>query len=671
MRGFFVFVNITDARSFLRVYPAILGKGNPLSRGSLFSLGQPKKRAPHGRNQRIHGILLPMADTLKTILKEYWGYESFRPLQERAMRAVVSGRDSLVVMPTGGGKSLCFQVPAMAMEGLAVVVSPLISLMKDQVDALLECGIGAARVDSSQTPEQNRAAMRGTAEGKVKILYVSPERLVSGGFAAFLKERRLSMVAIDEAHCISMWGHDFRPEYGQLGALRDFFPGVSIHAYTATATAQVRDDIVARLRLRDPEILVGSFDRPNLFYRAQERGNLLDQVTAVVARHRGESGIIYCISRRAVEEMCAKLVARGIRALPYHAGLGDETRKANQDAFIHDRADIIVATVAFGMGIDKSDVRFVIHAGMPQSLEHYQQESGRAGRDGLGAECCLFYSAADIMTWRLINKDLEPEQAAIAGRKLEAMYAYCAGASCRHRALLRHFEQDLGDGGCGACDICAGEVAAMPDALIVAQKILSCVLRLREGFGADYVAKVLTGSRDERIVASGHDALSTWGLLSSSPRHVARNWIEQLIAQGFLRREGDYGVLAVTEAGRRALKGQVTPLLTVRKEAQRKRKRGEIGVELGTSGEQGLFEALRSLRRRVADEKGVPAYLVFPDVTLRDLAARRPTTLVHFLRISGVGQKKAEAYSSGFMALVKEESRTLGLETDVGFAEEI
>ena len=612
-----------------------------------------------------------MSDTLKAILKQYWGYESFRPLQERAMRAVASDRDSLVVMPTGGGKSLCFQVPAMAMEGVAVVVSPLISLMKDQVDALLECGIGAARVDSSQSPEENREAMRGAGEGRVKILYVSPERLVSGGFAAFLKTLRLSMIAIDEAHCISMWGHDFRPEYGQLGALRDFFPGVGLHAYTATATARVRDDIVAQLRLRDPEILVGSFDRPNLFYRAEERGNLREQVAAVVARHGGESGIVYCISRRAVEEMCAKLAAGGVRALPYHAGLDDATRKANQEAFIHDRADVIVATVAFGMGIDKSDVRFVIHAGMPQSLEHYQQESGRAGRDGLEAECCLFYSAADIMTWRLINKELEPEQAAVAGRKLEAMYAYCAGASCRHKALLRHFEQELGADRCGACDICAGDVAAMPDALVAAQKILSCVLRLRERFGADYVSKVLTGSKDERIVASGHDALSTWGLLSSSPQRAVRNWIEQLVAQGFLRREGDYGVLAVTEEGRRALKGHATPLLTMRKESPRKRKRAEIEAEPAKDGDEGLFEALRGLRRRVADEKGVPAYLIFPDVTLRDLAARRPTTLAHFLQISGVGQKKADAYSDQFLAYIEDESRSRGLEADRGFKEGI
>jgi ATP-dependent DNA helicase RecQ len=612
-----------------------------------------------------------MSDTLKAILKQYWGYESFRPLQERAMRAVESGRDSLVVMPTGGGKSLCFQVPAMAMEGLAVVVSPLISLMKDQVDALLECGIGAARVDSSQTPEENREAMRGAAEGKVRILYVSPERLVSGGFAAFLKTLRLSMIAIDEAHCISMWGHDFRPEYSQLGSLRDFFPGVGLHAYTATATAQVRDDIVLRLGLRDPEILVGSFDRPNLFYRAEERGNLQEQVAAAIARHRGESGIVYCISRRAVEEMCGKLVAGGVSALPYHAGLDDASRKANQDAFIHDRADIIVATVAFGMGIDKPDVRFVIHAGMPQSLEHYQQESGRAGRDGLEAECCLFYSAADIMTWRLINKELEPEQAAIAGRKLDAMYAYCAGASCRHKALLRHFEQESGADRCGACDICAGEVAAMPDALVTAQKILSCVIRLRERFGADYVSKVLTGSKDERIVASGHDGLSTWGILSSSPQRAVRNWIEQLAAQGFLRREGDYGVLAVTEAGRQALKSQATPLLTLRKETPRKRKRSETAAAPAMGGDESMFEALRSLRRRVADDKGVPAYLVFPDITLRDLAARRPTTKAHFLQISGVGQKKADAYSSLFLEFIVKESGSLGLETDRGFMEGI
>lgn len=625
-------------------------------------------------------ILSPATDGLTALLKRHWGYDSFRPLQLQAMEAVLAGRDSLVVMPTGGGKSLCFQVPALAMEGLAIVISPLISLMKDQVDALAANGIAAARLDSSLDWEEQKVVLRGVARGETRILYISPERMLSDRFRQYAKTLKISLIAIDEAHCVSMWGHDFRPEYRLIGALRDEFPGVALHAYTATATRQVRDDIVLQLGLRNPDLLVGSFDRPNLFYRAERRSDLADQVSAVIDRHPGESGIIYCIRRKDVDAMCATLRARGIRALPYHAGLSDQDRKEHQDAFIEDRAEVIVATVAFGMGIDKSNVRYVIHTGMPKSLEHYQQESGRAGRDGLPAECCIFHSPADLQVWRFMTREMEGDQAAIAAAKLRAMHRYCTAGVCRHRSILQYFEQDRSAERCGACDICAGEVEPLRDALAVAQKILSCIYRLDQRYGADYVAKVLSGSSESRIADSGHDRLSTWGLLKEHGAHTVRDWIEQLVAQGFLAREGDYHVLVITGAGKAALRGEIVPLLSAPPPAgsgnARRRTRGaaDNAGALGSKGAPGdpepdprLFDDLRALRQEYAKAKKVPAYIIFSDVTLRDLAARRPTIHSNFMEIRGVGARKAQEYAVPFMDLIGTRSLRYGLATDRGF----
>jgi len=598
------------------------------------------------------------ATTLKGALKEYWGYDQFRPLQEQAMEAICRGQDAVVVLPTGGGKSLCYQVPAVLLPGLTVVVSPLISLMKDQVDDLVECGVAAARIDSSLPPRERQEAEAAVLEKRLRLLYVSPERLMTDEFTGLLSKADLAMVAVDEAHCISLWGHDFRPEYRQLGTLRSLFPKVVIGAYTATATEPVRKDICGQLHLKDPVVLVGSFDRPNLIYKVRQRHNLVRQVREVLDLHRGESGIIYCIRRADVDQMCATLRANGYRVAPYHAGMPDEDRKRNQEAFIQERVDTIVATIAFGMGIDKSNVRYVIHAGMPKSLEHYQQESGRAGRDGLDADCCLFYGGGDYGTWKGLLGDMEPEAYAIALDKLGRMYRYCTGGLCRHAAILTYFGQDLGKTACGACDVCLGEVDTISDGLVTAQKILSCVLRLEERFGAGYVAQVLTGSREARVLENGHDRLSTYGLLAEHDRSAVLEWIEQLIGQGHLAKTGDFNVLAVTAAGWQVVRGQVTPRL-MRPVVKAHRK--PVSAVKGDSWEgvdRDLFEALRKVRSDLAQNKGVPAYVIFGDAALRDMARRRPATRHEFLEVKGVGHVKAEQYAEVMLEVIRSHTGT-------------
>ncbi len=596
-----------------------------------------------------------MIRDIERVLKKYWGYDGFLPLQQQAMQCVASGRDSIVVLPTGGGKSLCFQAPAVTMPGLAVVVSPLISLMKDQVDALVECGVPAARIDSTQSREERGAVRTRIHKGTLKLLYLSPERLVSDGFIAFLGRTELSLIAVDEAHCVSMWGHDFRPEYRELGFLKEAFPGVAVHAYTASATEQVRRDIARYLRLEEPDVLVGSFDRPNLVYKVERRANKLKQVCAVLDRHKGESGIIYCIRRADVDRLYASLNAKGYRVLPYHAGMNDVDRKRNQESFFEERADTIVATIAFGMGIDKSNVRYVIHCGMPKSLEHYHQESGRAGRDGLEAECCLFYSGGDYGIWKSVLRDMEPEAKEIALGKLRAMYDYCTGVTCRHAAILNYFGQHLSKNDCAACDVCLGHLDSMEDSLVTAQKILSCIVRLDERFGADYTASVLIGSRDQRIVQNGHEALTTYGLLSDFTKRVVRDWIEQLVAQACVQKTGDYNVLNVSEKGWRVLRGKETPrLLKPAKESTKLPRLSRAAKESWEGVDEGLFQALRTLRREIANEKSVPAFVVFSDVALRDMARRRPSTPEGFLEVKGVGEKKCEQYGADFLTAVKQ-----------------
>ncbi len=650
-----------------------------------------------------------MVERLKKALEQYWGYTEFRPLQKEAMECLCNGRDAVVVLPTGGGKSLCFQAPAVTTPGLAVVVSPLISLMKDQVDALTECGVPAARIDSSLTPEERETALDRVRKRQLKLLYISPERLVSDGFSKFLQTLELSFIAIDEAHCISFWGHDFRPEYRQLGSLRQIFPKVAIGAYTATATEQVRKDIADQLKLKDPTMLVGSFDRPNLIYKVRPRSRVVKQVCEVLDRYKDESGIIYCIRRKDVDDMAEKLTAKGYRVAPYHAGMTDEDRKKNQDDFVAEKIDTIIATVAFGMGIDKSNVRYVIHTGMPKSLEHYQQESGRAGRDGLEAECWLFYSGGDYGIWKSIltdsrgegvsplrvagvppaidrdrdwdpfppsrlgamvraireeyapgTKEQGPARPQPAGRdaraplspateialaKLARMHRYCTDAVCRRRTILEYFGQAYPQDNCGTCDICLGDVDLASDALVTSQKILSCILRLGQRFGAGYTALVLTGSRDQRILDNKHDALSTYGLLKDFDKRTVHDWIEQLAGQGFIAKTGEYNVLSVTEKGWRVIREEVTPrLLKPVEKAGKPERKTKVEAQSWEGVDKGLFEALRRLRTSLASERHVPAYIIFGDAALRDMARRRPSTLQRFLNVRGVGEMKCEQY---------------------------
>jgi ATP-dependent DNA helicase RecQ len=555
-------------------------------------------------------------DRLLSTLQHYWGYTAFRPLQQEAMAAVLNGRDSIVVLPTGGGKSLCFQAPALILDGLALVVSPLIALMKDQVDTLTANGVPAACYNSSLSSDQKATVRAGLREGRYRLLYVAPERLVGeGGEGSIwsLSSSPVSFVAIDEAHCISQWGHDFRPEYCQLSELRRSLNVASVHAFTATATARVRRDIVSQLQLNNPIELVGSFDRPNLVYRVLPRSALKRQLTEILARHTREAGIIYCLSRREVDELSAWLQDEGFRARPYHAGLPDETRHANQDAFLNEEADIVVATVAFGMGIDRSDVRFVIHAGAPQSLEHYQQESGRAGRDGLEAECVLVTSAADFLKWRVMlerNGELTEERRGL----MRDMERYATRIGCRHRHIVQYFGETNARERCEACDYCLGELEAIDQPVTLARKILSCVARVGQRFGATHVANVLRGSDAQQVSARGHATLSTFGLLRDASNDEVRGYIDQLLAIGLLRQSDDsYPVLQLTTSGVELMKdpAAVSDLSLARQRRVEKRSsfsrggRSRIEVESWDGVDRDLFDRLRSMRLRIARARGV------------------------------------------------------------------
>jgi ATP-dependent DNA helicase RecQ len=600
-------------------------------------------------------------DHLLEVLGRYWGYSAFRPLQREAMDAILSGRDSVVVLPTGGGKSLCFQAPALVRDGLAVVVSPLISLMKDQVDTLVGNGVPAACYNSSLPSDVKAAVAAGIGQGRYRLLYVSPERLVGEGsdrFLAVLARSSVSFVAVDEAHCISQWGHDFRPEYRQLGKLRASFPGASLHAFTATATGRVRRDIATQLDLRDPVQLVGSFDRPNLVYRVLPRANLKRQLLDILSRHRGQAGIVYCTSRREVEALAAWLAGSGLRARPYHAGLADEERSRNQDAFLEEHADIVVATVAFGMGIDRSDVRFVVHAGAPQSLEHYQQESGRAGRDGLDAECVLIYSAADFMKWRLML-ERNGELTDASRRLLRDIERYAAGVGCRHRHLVSHFGEAYDRNDCGACDYCLEELEAVADPAVVARKILSCVARVGQRFGVAQVANVLCGSESEQVTARGHHRLSTFGLLRDRPSAEVRGYIEQLVAEGLLRQTDDaFSVLVLTDKGVELLKDAgAAPGLALARQRRpvkdRLPRRARVETESWQGVDRALFERLRAVRLEVARARGVPPYVIFHDTTLREMARLRPASIDALRGVYGVGARKAEDLGEIFLAAIR------------------
>ena len=600
------------------------------------------------------------SDALLSALHQYWGYSSFRPLQREAIDAVVSKRDSLLVLPTGGGKSLCFQVPAVVGDGLALVVSPLIALMKDQVDTLTANGVGAACYNSAMSSDDKAQVRAGLREGRYKLLYVAPERLVgdaSGSTIWGLSSQPVKFVAVDEAHCISQWGHDFRPEYRQLADLRRALPAASMHAFTATATGRVRRDIVSQLGLREALQLVGSFDRPNLVYRVLPRANLKRQIFDVLSRHRDQGGIIYCLSRREVDDIAAWLRDEGFRALPYHAGLDDAERHRNQDAFLNEEVEIVVATVAFGMGIDRSDVRFVIHAGAPQSLEHYQQESGRAGRDGLEAECVLVTSAADFMKWRVMlerNGELTDERRSL----MRDMERYAARVGCRHRHIVGYFGEAYDRDRCEACDYCLGELEAVADPIPLARKILSCVARVGQRFGTAHVTNVLRGSESEQVSARGHATLSTFGLLRECTIDEVRGYIDQLIAHSLLQQTDDsYPVLQLTPSGAELMRTGVAAndfsLARQRKaEKGRAAPRARIEVESWQGVDKSLFESLRAMRMRLARARGVPPYVIFHDSTLRELARIRPRSMRELSTVYGMGERKIEALGNAVLETI-------------------
>jgi len=598
---------------------------------------------------------------LLSVLERYWGYTSFRPLQQEAMDAVLAGRDSLLVLPTGGGKSLCFQAPALVRDGLALVVSPLIALMKDQVDTLVGNGVPAACYHSALDSSEKSRVMAGLREGRFRLLYVAPERLVGDGANSFasLVGDRVSFVAIDEAHCISQWGHDFRPEYRQLAQLRERWPAVSFHGYTATATHRVRRDIVSQLGLREPVELVGSFDRPNLVYRVLARSTLKKQLQDVLSRHQGQAGIIYCQSRKEVDALAEWLKTSGMRARPYHAGLDDVTRHRNQDAFLNEDIDIVVATVAFGMGIDRSDVRFVVHAGAPQSLEHYQQEAGRAGRDGLEAECLLIYSGGDFARWRAVlegNGEWSPARQAL----MRDMERYAASVGCRHRRLIAYFGEEYSKPECGACDFCLGELESVGEPVTLARKILSAVARVGQRFGASHVANVLRGSGSEAVSTRGHDQLSVFGLLRDAPVDEVRGYIDQLVAEGFLLQTDDqFPVLKLTQQGVDLMRNAATaPGLSLAR--QRKPEKGKPAKRSGVEAaswegvDRDLFEALRGMRLRLARERGVPPYVIFHDTTLRELARVKPATLDALRHIYGIGARKADELGGKILEVIRD-----------------
>ncbi len=613
-------------------------------------------------------------DSLLDIVKKYWGYATLRPLQREAMTAAVEGRDSLVVLPTGGGKSLCYQAPALLCDRLTVVVSPLIALMKDQVDRLIERGVPSAFFNSSLDAADRRRVITGLARREYKLIFVAPERFTDSTFVELLSASGVGAFAIDEAHCISHWGHDFRSDYRRLGQLKQRFSDTPVHGFTATATPKVRDDIIAQLGLRNPVVLVGDFFRPNLHYRAARRRNALEDVLGVVRAHRGQAGIVYCIRRDDVDRLAGELQDAGVRAIGYHAGMSDEARTQAQDDFSAGKADVVVATVAFGMGIDRADIRYVVHAAMPKSIEHYQQETGRAGRDGLPADCVLFYSGGDFHLWRdIINKN-ESADRDNKLRILAEMYSYCTAMSCRHQRLVNYFGQPWDRDSCEACDICTGSADHLPDSTVTAQKIMSCVVRTGERYGAAYVADVLMGAATQRIVEHAHNKLSTFGLIPDRPKGVLIMWMHQLAQQGLLRKEGEYGIFRMTPEGWKVLQSQAEARLSnVSLGRSRRRRRSQpvpLPADMPTTEAaekprraaesspldreaMALFERLRGLRRQIADELNAPAFMVFSDKTLREMARARPQSRDEFLAVKGVGSFKCRQFGERFLEAIR------------------
>ena len=595
--------------------------------------------------------------SLLSLLKRHFGYDAFRPRQEAIIANALAGRHSLVIMPTGGGKSLCYQLPALAMGGLTLVVSPLIALMQDQVDALRANGIAAAFINSSLDSRAAAAAERQAQDGRVSLLYVAPERVSMPGFRRFLQTLDLRLIAIDEAHCISEWGHDFRPDYRTLSDLRTLFPHTPLMALTATATARVRQDIVDQLRLGDAPQFVSGFDRPNLTYIIRPQPGTPAALAELLDERPGQPAIVYCFSRKDTEELAEYLTARGHPTVAYHAGLDANTRRGAQERFIDGAVPVVAATIAFGMGIDKPDIRLVVHYALPKSVEGYYQETGRAGRDGRPSDCVLFFSPGDRAKQEFFIQRMTGDARATAERQLQRMVDYARLTTCRRKYLLNYFGDTTADETCGNCDICLAEHQSV-DITVVAQKMLSAVIRTGERFGIAYVNRVLLGSKDRRITELEHNNLSVFGIVDDYDRNGLRRIADGLIAEGLLARaDGEYPVISVTDAGRAWLRSRQSLTLAMRVDEPSARPPRPERARNGNAPpdyDAVLFEELRALRRRLADEQSVPAFVVFNDATLRALAAARPTDDRAMLAVSGVGPAKLEQYGADFLAVIRQ-----------------
>ena len=592
---------------------------------------------------------------LPSSLKKHFGYDEFRPLQEEIVTDALAGRDVFALMPTGGGKSLCFQLPALLRDGLTIVVSPLISLMKDQVDALETSGIAATFLNSALDRHQAVERLRGLNRGQYRMLYLAPERLMLDGFLERALNWNITQIAIDEAHCISEWGHDFRPEYRELKKLRRHLPDVPIMALTATATERVRKDIVDQLHLDDARCYVASFNRPNLTYRVVPKSSPYEQVLAFVRSRSDESGIVYCASRKTADSLATKLNGDGVKAKPYHAGLEPKERTKHQELFLRDDARVITATIAFGMGINKPNVRFVVHHDLPKNIESYYQETGRAGRDGLPSECVLLFSASDVVKQRRFIEEKSEREQRIAREQLRDMIHYAETRDCRRTTLLKYFGEEF-PAPCNGCDNCL-EPRETFDGTVPAQKFLSCIHRVRQksgfSFGLNHIVDVLSGADTEPIRQRGHNQLSTYGIGQDLKRGAWQAIGRELLRLGFVTAApGRFATLELTSAGWAALRERRQITLTtpynVEEKKRSKRRVGEIECD------EALFEKLRVLRRKLADERDVPAYIIFSDVALREMARAYPTTRAEFGRIPGVGQQKMRDFAETFTAAVRD-----------------
>ncbi|MCL4490498.1 MAG: DNA helicase RecQ [Nitrospirae bacterium] len=590
------------------------------------------------------------AQELLNVLKTVFGFQAFRPNQESIIRSILNKQDVFAVMPTGGGKSLCYQLPAKMMQGTAVVISPLISLMKDQVDAARATGISAAFMNSSLGPQEASDVYRSLKDNSLSLLYIAPERFAMPHFLEVLKTVPISLFAIDEAHCISEWGHDFRPDYLSLSAIAALFPDVPVAAFTATATQRVQEDIIRRIGLRRPHIVRASFNRPNLFYQVRKKSKAESQIMEFLEGHPGEPGIIYRATRDAVMETTAFLVSKGIKALPYHAGLTPGERNNNQEAFNRDEVTVIVATIAFGMGIDKSNVRFVLHADLPRNIESYYQETGRAGRDGEPAHCLLLFSRGDIPKIRyFIDRVSDEGDRSIAVGKLNQTVGFASHNVCRRRQLLGFFDEEYPSGNCGACDICTGTVEKI-DITIDAQILMSAMSRTQQRFGAGHIIDIITGADTKRIRTLRHDTIKTYGAGRHKDKKYWRFLVDELIAQDIIREDGDrYPVLKLTQKGSSILFGGGKDIVTALKREEPEDKRRPAKDGGFEPYDETLFELLRAVRKRLAGEQRVPPYIVFSDKTLHEMCRHYPSTSAAMRGISGVGEAKLERYGKDFI----------------------